>query len=50
MDVIKNDLINLGIDLNLLGTLTVGDARVAYHKAALKVHPDKAGIEYTREY
>ena len=41
MEQIKKDLKTLGIDEDKLDTLTVKDARTAYHNTARKIHPDK---------
>ena len=42
MDEIKMDLITLGIDAENTESLTIKEARVAYHKAAKETHTDNA--------
>ena len=42
---LMKDLSTLRLDAHNLNSLTVKHARVAYHKAALLVHPDKADPE-----
>ena len=42
---IKNDLEFLGIDYSKLDTLTVSEARKAYHRVAKQIHPDKTDQE-----
>jgi DnaJ-class molecular chaperone len=41
MEDLKKDLATLKLDVNSLETLTVKEARNAYWKIALKIHPDK---------
>ena len=38
---LNNDIKCLGIDYSKIDTLTVSDARKAYHKMAKQIHPDK---------
>ena len=45
MDILKKDLSILGIVIDKLETVTAQDARVAYHKTAHEVHPDKADAD-----
>ena len=42
MDNIKMDFVTLGMDAEKMESLTIKEARVAYHKAAKEMHPDKA--------
>ena len=53
IDMLKKDLSTLGIGTLKLETVTAQDARVAYHKTAREVHPDKAdanNLEQVAEY
>ena len=45
METLKEDLITLGIDAEKLESVTVQDARIAYHKTSREIHPDKADPE-----
>ena len=44
-DELKKDLATLKIDADKLESLSVQQARSAYHKIALVVHPDKADLK-----
>ena len=44
---LRKDCENLGIDAELLITVTVKEVIRAYRKEAIKVHPDKNGVEST---
>ena len=44
-DELKKDLSTLRMDIDNLESLTVQQARAAYHKVALEIHPDKADPE-----
>ena len=53
MNILKKDLSTLGIGIEKLETVTAKDARIAYHKTAREVHPDKAdpeNLEQVKEY
>ena len=52
-NILKKDLSTLGIGIEKLETVTAKDARIAYHKTAREVHPDKAdpeNLEQVKEY
>ena len=44
-DELQKDISTLRLDINNLESLTVKQARNAYHKIALEIHPDKADPE-----
>ena len=44
---LKKDFIALGLENEVIENITVRDAIVAFQKAALKKHPNKAGADYT---
>ena len=50
MEVLKNDLVTLGLETNVLDTVTVNEAKEAYRIMAKVTHPDKVGPEFTKAF
>ena len=50
MEGIKNDLVTLGLYVTKVESLTVIEAKLAYHKKARLTHPDKVGPKCTTQF
>ena len=50
MEGIKNDLVTLGLYVTKVESLTVIEAKLAYHKKAKLTHPDKVGPKCTTQF